>query len=164
MFSSVFSVLNTNMSQGEIQEIAYLENNAQHRTYLVTYSQLDYRKFPARWSFGGAVVATFGANNVDYFVAAKKSHETSSTRYHYHVALRLIKPMRWKTAKSHIFENDGATVSQLVVTCMLRHIEMLPVQIRCHLLAMFLKNIQTWKLFPPHFSKCNFSKEPPSIK
>ena len=152
------------MSQGEIQEIAYLENNAQHRTYLVTYSQLDYRKFPARWSFGGAVVATFGANNVDYFVAAKKSHETSSTRDHYHVALRLIKPMRWKTAKSYIFENDGATVSQLVVTCMLRHIEMLPVQIRCHLLAMFLKNIQTWKLLPPHFSKCNFSKEPPSIK
>ena len=81
------------MSQGEIQEVAYSQNNARHRTYLVTYSQLDYRKFPTCWSFGGAVIAAFGAKNVDYFVAAKENHETSSTGYHYHLAFRIIKPM-----------------------------------------------------------------------
>ena len=99
------------MSLGEIQEIAQLENNAPHRTYLVTYGQFDYRKFPTHWSFGGSVVAAFGANNVDYFVATKENHETSSTGYQYHVALCLIKPMHQKTAKSCIFENYGATVN-----------------------------------------------------
>ena len=88
-----------------------MENNVPHRTYLVTYSQLDYRKFLTRWSFGGAVVAAFSANNVNYFVAAKENHETSSTGYHHHVAVCIIKPMRWKTAKSYIFENYGATVN-----------------------------------------------------
>ena len=88
-----------------------MENNVPHRTFLVTYSQLDYRKFPTRLSFGGAVLAAFSANNVNYFVAAKENHETSSTGYHHHVAVCIIKPMRWKTAKSYIFENYGATVN-----------------------------------------------------
>ena len=99
------------MSQVEIQEIAYLENNASHRTYLVTYSQLDYKKCPTRWSFGSAVVAAFGVNNVDYFVVTKENHEISSTGHHHHVALHLIKRMCWKTAKKNIFENYGATVN-----------------------------------------------------
>ena len=67
------------MSQDEIQEVAYLENNPPHQTYLVTYSLLDCRKFPTRWSFGGAVVAFFGANNADYFVVAKENYKTSSS-------------------------------------------------------------------------------------
>ena len=48
---------------------------------------------------------------MDYFVAAKKTQETSSTGYHYDVAIWLIKPMCWKNAKSYIFENYGATVN-----------------------------------------------------
>ena len=67
------------MSQEEIQEVAYLENNPPHQTYLVICSLLDCRKFPTRWSFGGAVVAVFGASNVDYFVIAKENYKTSST-------------------------------------------------------------------------------------
>ena len=98
------------MSQGGIQEIAYLDN-APHQTYLVTYNQLDYRKFHTCWLFAAAVVANFGAINVDYFLAAKENHETSSNKSHYHVALYIIKPVRWKTAKSYIFENYGGTVT-----------------------------------------------------
>ena len=60
-----------------------------------TYSQLEYSKFPTRWSFGGAAVAAFGGNNADYFIAVKENHETWSTGYH--ICLHLIKAMRWKT-------------------------------------------------------------------
>ena len=98
------------MSQGGIQEVDYLDN-APHQTYLVTFNQFDYRKFHTCWFFAAAVVATFGANNVDYFLAAKENHETSSNKYHYHVALLIIKSVRWKTPKSCIFENFGATVT-----------------------------------------------------
>ena len=48
MFYFVFSAHSINMSQEEIQEVAYLENNAPHQTYLVTFIQFDYRKFPTR--------------------------------------------------------------------------------------------------------------------
>ena len=58
-----------------------MENDSEHRTYLVTFSQLGYKKFPTRWSSGGAVVALFSVNNVDYFVAAKENYKTSSTGY-----------------------------------------------------------------------------------
>ena len=107
IFSLIFSTHSINMSQGEIQEVPYLENNTPHWTY----SQLDCRKFLTRRSLGGAIVAAFCANNVNYFVAAKESHETSSTRYHYRVALLLIKPVHWKTTNSCTFENYGATVN-----------------------------------------------------
>jgi len=80
-----------------------LHDNSPRRTYLVTYSQLDHRKFPTRWSFGGAVVAAFGANNVDYFAATKEAHDEESGGYHYHVAIRLNKTMRWKAAKEYLF-------------------------------------------------------------
>ena len=79
-------------------------NNSPHRTYLVTYSQLDHRKFPTRWSFGAAVIQAFGANNVDYFVVGKEPHKEGG--YHYHVALRLNKAMRW-----NLNENYGVNVN-----------------------------------------------------
>ena len=61
---------------------------------MLDYNKLDYEKFPNRRSFRGAVLAAFGANIMDYLVATKDNHESSSTGYLYHVALRLIKPMR----------------------------------------------------------------------
>ena len=78
-----------------------LVTNCPLRSYLVTYSKLDYKKFPTRWSFGGAVVEAFGANNVDYFVASKEPHLITG-EYHYHVAIRLCKTMRWKSAKDYL--------------------------------------------------------------
>ena len=83
-------------------EVTELTANSPHRTYLLTYSQLDHRKFPTRWSFGGAVVEAFGANHVDYFVCAKEPHATEG--YHYHLAIRLNKPMRWSRAKEVLKE------------------------------------------------------------
>ena len=48
MFYFVFSAHSINMFQEEIQEVAYLENNAPRQTCLVTYIQFDNRKFPTR--------------------------------------------------------------------------------------------------------------------
>lgn len=93
-----------------INNVNELHENSPHRTYLVTYSQLDPRKFPTRWSFGGAVVAAFGANNVDYFVAGKEAHQESAG-YHYHVAIRLNKTLRWKSAKTYLKDNHDIIVN-----------------------------------------------------
>jgi len=81
--------------------IKILDNktNNPHRTYLITYSQIDHHKFPTRHSFGSAVVASFGGNNVDYYVAAKESHQDGG--YHYHCAVRLNKAMRWRSSKTY---------------------------------------------------------------
>jgi len=76
------------------------KTNNPHRTYLVTYSQLDRHKFPTRFSFGIAVVASFGGNNVDYFVVSKEDHEAGG--YHYHCAVRLNKSMRWRSSKNYL--------------------------------------------------------------
>ena len=94
------------MSSDSIQ---VLQDNCPHRTYLITYSQLDHKKFPTRWSFGAAVVQAFGATNVDYFVASKEPHELSG--YHYHVAVRLNKAMRWNTAKKYLKDIYCITVN-----------------------------------------------------
>ena len=72
-------------------------------------SQLDHRKFPTGWSFSSAVVEAFGATSVDYFVASKEPHESSG--YHYHVALRLNKSMRWHEAKKYLKEKHNITVN-----------------------------------------------------
>ena len=85
--------------------IVGLDRNNPLRSYLVTYSQLNHRIFPTRCSFGAAVVEAFGANNVDYFVASKEPHEMSSGTYHYHVAIRLTKTMRWNSAKQYLKEH-----------------------------------------------------------
>ena len=83
-----------------------LETNSVHRTYLVTYSQIDAKKFPLRLSFAYAVVEAFGAQNVDFYVVGKEPHEQTGG-YHYHVAIRLNKTMRWHSARSYLQENFG---------------------------------------------------------
>ena len=102
------------MSYTEEESIQRLDEkrNTPHRTYLVTYSQLDHRKFPTRHSFGAAVVEAFGANCVDYFVVSKEHHKEGG--YHYHCALRLNKAMRWKSSKNYLKENYGIIVNYSV--------------------------------------------------
>ena len=83
--------------------------NKPHRAYLITYSQLDHHKFPTRMSFRGVVVSAFGGNNVDYFLVSKEPHVQGG--YHYHCAVRLSKPMRWKAAKLYLQEHFDVVVN-----------------------------------------------------
>ena len=85
-------------------KLAYLNENKGSRSYLVTYSKLDHKMFPTRWSFGMAVAGAFGGNTVDYFVVGKEEHEEPGF-YHYHAAIRLNRPTRWKFAKTFLKEN-----------------------------------------------------------
>ena len=103
--------MSTSNAESPINVLDNKTNNP-HRTYLVTYSQLDHRKFPTRFSFGTAVVASFGGNNVDYFVASKEDHETGG--YHYHCAVRLNKSMRWRSSKNYLKENYDINVNYSV--------------------------------------------------
>ena len=77
-----------------------LIENKPHRTYLVTYSQIDPKIFPTRVSFGAAVVQAFGANHVDYYAVSKEPHQSGG--YHYHVAIRLNTGMRWHTVRDYL--------------------------------------------------------------
>ena len=90
--------------------ITRLTQNNPLRSYLVTYSQLDHKIFSTRWSFGGAVVEAFGANNVDYFAASKEAHENPG-EYHYHVSVRLCRPMRWMRVKDYLNEKYHVVVN-----------------------------------------------------
>ena len=94
----------------ETLQVDALVKNSPHRVYLVTYSQIDHHKFATRQSFGGAVVQAFGAQNVDYFLAAKEPHATPG-QYHYHVAIKLNKTMRWASARKYLNDEFGVNVN-----------------------------------------------------
>ena len=104
------------MAEGQQQDVAddmdtivYLTENSGHRTYLVTYSQLDHRIFPTRQAFGYACVASFGANNVEFFCVTKEAHATQG--YHYHAAIKLNKVKRWKSVKDYMKDTYDVVVN-----------------------------------------------------
>ena len=74
-------------------KLTYLTEKRGSWSYLVTYSKLDHKIFPTRWSFGMAVVGAFGGNAVNYFEVGKEEHEEPGS-YHYHAAIRLNHPTR----------------------------------------------------------------------
>ena len=59
-----------------------LKTSQARRTYLVTYSQADLSKFPARQSFGEQVVAYFNAGSgkveVEHWACCQESHDTTA--------------------------------------------------------------------------------------
>ena len=85
-------------------KLTYLTENKGSQSYLVTYSKLHHKIFPTRWSLGMAVVGAFGGNAADYFVVGKEEHEEPGS-YHYHAAIQLNRPMRWKFAETFLKEN-----------------------------------------------------------
>ena len=71
------------------------------RTYLVTYSRADLIKFPTCESFGKCIKDHFNAGigkvKVEHWACCREDHEESGQ--HYHAALKLSGPKRWKTVK-----------------------------------------------------------------
>ena len=63
-------------------EVEYLENNSTNLVYLITYSQLDIRKF-LRQSFGAACALAVG----------REKHASSGA--HYDVSIHPKSPGRW---------------------------------------------------------------------
>ena len=80
-----------------------LDERQQRRAYLITYSQSDVERFPTRESFSTVVVDAFKANsiaNILQWACCCENHETGGI--HYHLALKLDKPRRWKAIKDAI--------------------------------------------------------------
>ena len=86
-----------------------LASNGVHRTYLITYSQIDHRIFRRRVEFAAAVVQAFGAQNVEYYAVGKEPHKTGG--YHYHMAIKLNKTMRWHSARDYLHTTFGINVN-----------------------------------------------------
>ena len=85
------------------------------RTYLITYSQADLLKFPSREEFGKYIKTHFnkgsGKVKVQHWVCSIKKHQNGGN--HYHVALNLTGPKRWKSVKESITSSEGIVVNFL---------------------------------------------------
>ena len=83
------------------------------RTYLVTYSQADRKKFPTRKSFGECVVEEFnigtGKVKVEYWACCLEPHKESGE--HYHVVVKLSGPKRWMVVKNRLMEKFSVSVN-----------------------------------------------------
>ena len=72
--------------------------------YLITYSQADLLKFPSRKQFGKCIKTIFNKGSC--------SLETQQNGgNHYHVALKLTGPKRWKSLKESITSSEGIVVN-----------------------------------------------------
>ena len=87
-----------------------LAPRATRRSYLVTYSQADLKKFPSRESFADCVVNAFnsgtGKVQVDHWACCLEEHMHTSG-HHYHLCMRLSAPKRWKAVKEKICSDHG---------------------------------------------------------
>lgn len=81
------------------------------RTYLVTYSQADLKKFPTRQSFGEMLGAKFNASpgkaRVSHWACCLEEHLED---FHYHVSLKLTAPKKWLMVKNTIVKEHNVTV------------------------------------------------------
>ena len=85
------------------------------RTYLVTYSQGDVRKFPTRESFGKMLVEHFNAGSqsrkakVIHWAVCQEQHEDGGL--HYHASLKLTGAKKWLKDKESITNDHGITLN-----------------------------------------------------
>ena len=95
----------------EFQNTQLVNSRLPRRTYLVTYSQADIRKFPTRKGFGKCIKKHFNSGSgkvkVQHWACAKEKHQNGGI--HYHVALKLIDLRRWRSVKrNHIIEGRNS--------------------------------------------------------
>ena len=83
------------------------------RTYLIIYSQADLLKFPSRKQFGKCIKTHFnrgsGKVKVHHWACSLEKHQNGGN--HYHVALKLTGPKRWKSVKDSITSSEGIVVN-----------------------------------------------------
>ena len=90
-----------------------LSSRAVRKTYLITYSEANYRKFPTREAVARAVLESFSGSEskvkVKHWVCSKEPHEKTSG-FHYHMAVKFDGNRRWKTAKNFLLDNYDISV------------------------------------------------------
>ena len=68
-----------------------LSSRAVRKTYLITYSQANYRKFPTRETFARAVLESFSGSEskakIKHWVCSNEPHDKTSG-FHYHMAVK----------------------------------------------------------------------------
>ena len=93
----------------DLESVELSDPRQARRTYLVTYRQADLTKFPTPKSFGKCIKDHFNAGTgnvkVEHWACCQEDHEESGQ--HYHVALKLSGPKRWKTVKENITAQHG---------------------------------------------------------
>ena len=89
-----------------------LDIDTVRKTYLITYSQADLKRFPTRESFGKCVVEAFSLGKTKsrllHWVCSQEAHKDG--KKHYHVALKFDSNVRWKAAKVYMYNNKGISV------------------------------------------------------
>jgi len=92
----------------------FQSQNANRRTYLVTYSQADLDKFATRREFGEAVEAAFNAGSgkveVSYWACCMETHENTGGQ-HYHCSVKLSGPKRWNRVRQNLATRYGINVN-----------------------------------------------------
>jgi hypothetical protein len=84
------------------------------RSYLITYSQADFQKFPTRESFAAAVTAVFTSEQSrfkpEHWACCLEQHSDGGG-YHYHLALKLTGPKKWLQSKRALQRKYGIVVN-----------------------------------------------------
>ena len=80
------------------------------RVYLITYSQADMNKFPTCESFAIPVVKAFkgkqeASSSPIQWACCKETHKDGGK--HYHLAVKLTAPKRWKSVKNSLYKQHG---------------------------------------------------------
>ena len=95
----------------EFQRTQLVNSKLPRRTYLVTYSQANLTKFPTRKEFGKCIKKHFNSGSgkvkVQHWIYAKEKHQNGGEGVHYHVALKLTGPKRWKSVKESMSSKEG---------------------------------------------------------
>ena len=97
----------------EFQSTQLVNSRLPSRTYLVTYSQADIRKFTTRKGFGKCIKKHFNSGSgrfkVQHWTCAKEKHQNGGV--YCHVALKLIDLKRWKSVKESISLKEGIVIN-----------------------------------------------------
>ena len=98
-----------------------LQAGRQRVVYLITYSRADVVKFPSKESFSNAVLQAwqnFGVRVVQWVMCIEAHHNTDNGEheqnmnlYHYHMAIKLEKRVRWFQVRKYLEENFGIKVN-----------------------------------------------------
>ena len=97
----------------DFQSNQLINSRCGRRTYLITYSQADLRKFPTRQSFGQMIEQHFNAGRakakVSHWACCLEGHEDGGL--HYHLSLKLTAPKKWLKIKNAIIKEHDVTLN-----------------------------------------------------
>ena len=89
-----------------------LDDKANRKCYLITYSKADKNKFPTRQSFADATLEAFSMTKSKkaavHWVCSEEHHKDSGV--HYHIAIKFSGNRRWLSAKRFLLERYGISV------------------------------------------------------